>query len=134
MEKLLVAYDGSAPARRALETAAELAAEHHARVTVVSVIPQRLGLSVTIDPFDDERVHRSQLEDAVAYLASRGVSAETLEPKGDPATVIERIARDDGYDTVVVGSRGRGGAARLLLGSVSSHVASHFKGTVIIVH
>jgi len=134
MKKVLVAYDGSAPAHRALELAADLAKGLGATLTLISVVPQELGLSVTVDPFDDAGVHQKQLEDATAYIESRGLRAETLEPRGDPAKVIERVARADGYDTVVIGSRGLGGAARLLLGSVSSHVANHAKGTVVIVH
>ena len=134
MKKVLVAFDGSAPAHRALEMAAALAAQEAASVTVISVVPENLGLSVLIDPFDDASVHEKQLADAVAYLEKRGIRADTLQPTGDPARAIEAVARKGHYDTVVLGSRGRGTVSRVLLGSVSSHVASHFNGTVIIVH
>jgi nucleotide-binding universal stress UspA family protein len=134
MKKILVAYDGSAPARRALETAAALAAAEEATVTVISVVPEALGLAVLTDPSDDAAVHRDQLADAVAFLEKRRIQAETLQPAGDPARAIESVARTGGFDTVVLGSRGRGAVSRALLGSVSSHVATHVKGTVVIVH
>jgi nucleotide-binding universal stress UspA family protein len=134
VKRVLVAFDGSAPARRALETAAELVARENASLTVISVVPQTLGLPLLTDPFDDEVVHDKQLADAVALLEKRGVKAETLQPKGDPARAIAAVARKGRYDTVVLGSRGRGRVTRALLGSVSSHVASNVKGTVIIVH
>lgn len=134
MKKILVAFDGSAPAHRALEMAAALAVQEHASVTVISVVPENLGLPVLVDPFDDAAVHAKQLEDAVAYLDQRGIKAETVQPTGDPARAIEAVATKGKYDTVILGSRGRGTVSRLLLGSVSSHVASHVKGTVIIVH
>jgi nucleotide-binding universal stress UspA family protein len=134
MKKVLVAFDGSAPAHRALEMAADLAAQEKASVTVVSVVPKPLGLSVLVDPFDDASVHEKQLEDAVAYLESRRIPAESVKPTGDPARAIEAVARKGGYDTIILGSRGRGTVSRVLIGSVSSHVATHAKGTVIIVH
>jgi nucleotide-binding universal stress UspA family protein len=134
MKKILVAFDGSAPAHRALEMAADLAVREKASVTVVSVVPKPLGLSALVDPFDDAAVHKKQLEDAVAYMEARGIQAESVQPAGDPARAIEAVARKGGYDTIIMGSRGHGTVSRVLIGSVSSHVASHAKGTVIIVH
>jgi nucleotide-binding universal stress UspA family protein len=134
MKKVLVAYDGSAPAHRALEMAADLASRKKASVTVISVVPQPLGLSVLVDPFDDASVHRKHLDDAMAFLESRGLRAESVQPTGDPARAIEAVARKGDYDTIILGSRGQGPVSRALLGSVSSHVATHARGTVIIVH
>ena len=134
MKNILVAYDGSAPARRALETAADLALAMGAKLTIVGVVPEELGLPILMDPFDDTTVHAKQLKDAIGYLEGRGIDAETLEPRGDPAKEIEKIARSGGYDTVVLGSRGLGAAGRLVLGSVSAHIATHSGGTVVIVN
>ncbi len=133
MERILVAYDGSAPAKRALDQAAELARAFGASVTIITVVPEHLGLSATVDPFDDETVHARQLEEAKAHLEGLGLTTETIMSRGDPARTIEHVA-GDGYDTVVIGSRGRSATSRILLGSVSTHVATHTKGTVLIVH
>jgi nucleotide-binding universal stress UspA family protein len=133
MKRILVAYDGTEPALHALDEAAELAGAFGGSVTVVSVVPVHPG-RVRIDPWDDRVVHQQQLDAALAHLAKLGVTAERLEPAGDPASTIERIAREGGFDTVVVGASGKGGATRFLQGSVSEHVATHSPTTVVIVH
>lgn len=131
MKRILVAYDGGEPARRALDTAIDLANRFEALISVVSVVPYHSGRT-GFDPWDDELVHAAALEEARLILSERGKTAELLEPVGDPATTIERIAEDGGFDTVVVGSRGLGALSRFLQGSVSSHVASHSHATVVV--
>jgi len=134
MKKILVGYDGSEPAKRALEQAAELATAMQASLTVVSVIRERPGLARVDDPAEDRTTHAAELAEAKAILASRGVAGDYLEPSGDPAQTIERIIEDGAYDTVIVGSRGLGLAARFFQGSVSEHVATHGHATIMIVH
>lgn len=131
MKKILVAYDGGDPARRALDTAAELAGLTGATVSVVSVVPVHPG-RVPVDPWDDASTHAAELIEARRLLADKGIEAELLEPHGDPASAIERIAEEGGFDTVVVGSRGLNLMSRVLQGSVSEHVATHAKATVVI--
>ncbi len=131
MKKILLAYDGTEPAKRALDEAAELAKALPATVAVVSVIPARPG-PAPLDPWDDREVHTQELQEAHGLLAERGIEAELLEPAGDPARVIEQIADEGGYDFIVVGSRGLGVVGRLLEGSVSEHVATHAHRTVVV--
>ena len=71
---------------------------------------------------------------ARTILAARQIAWDVLEPAGDPAKTIEKVAEEGGYDTVIMGSRGLGTAARVLQGSVSEHVATHANATVVIVH
>ncbi len=131
MKRILVAYDGGEPARRALDTAIDLAKKFDALISIVSVVPFHPGRS-PVDPWDDRAVHADELLQARTILAERGIEAELLEPVGDPARTIERIAVDGGFDTVVLGSRGLGAASRFLQGSVSEHVATHADVTVVI--
>jgi nucleotide-binding universal stress UspA family protein len=131
MKRILVAYDGGEPAHRALDTAIELAKRFEAQISVVSVVPYHPGRA-PMDPWDDAAVHAEALADAKQQLATHGMTADLLEPIGDPAATIERIANDGGYDTVVVGSRGLGPLSRFLQGSVSGHVATHTNATVIV--
>lgn len=130
MKKILVAYDGGEAAHRALETAATLAHALGATVSVVSVVPThgRLGT----DPWDDSEVHAKELTEARTILRESGVEAQLLEPVGDPAATIERIAREGEFDTIVLGSRGLNALERVLQGSVSEHVATHAEATVVI--
>jgi nucleotide-binding universal stress UspA family protein len=131
MKKILIAYDGGEPARRALDTAAELARLTGATVSVVSVVPVHPG-RFPIDPWDDTSIHAEELIEARRLLRERGIEAELIEPSGDPAVAIERIAEDGNFDTVVIGSRGLNLMGRVLQGSVSEHVATHAKATVVI--
>lgn len=131
MQRILLAYDGGEPAHKALATAAELAKKFEASVTVVSVVPVHPGRT-PIDPWDDGLVHAQELKEAGQALKELGVEAELLEPSGDPATTIERVAEKIGADVVVVGSRGLGALSRVLQGSVSEHVATHAAATVIV--
>jgi nucleotide-binding universal stress UspA family protein len=133
MKRILVAYDGGEPARRALETAIDFAKAFGTPISVVSVVPIRPG-GVRVDPWDDATAHEQELAEAREILAGRGVEAELLEPAGDPARTIEKVAEDGGFDTIVVGSRGLGSIGRLLQGSVSEHVATHSTATVVIAH
>jgi nucleotide-binding universal stress UspA family protein len=131
MKKILLAYDGGEPARRALATAADLALAFDAGVGVVSVVPFHPGRDAE-DPWDDREVHARELVEAKELLFERGLEAVLLEPSGDPAKTIERIAEEGAYDTIVVGSRHLGAMDRVLQGSVSEHVATHAEATVVI--
>lgn len=132
MKRILLAYDGGEPAKRALETAVELAKKFDATISVISVVPFHPGRS-PVDPWDDETVHYRELEEARSLLALQGIEAEMLERTGDPARTIERIAEYGGFDTVVIGTRGLGALSRFLQGSVSEHVATHAESTVVVV-
>jgi nucleotide-binding universal stress UspA family protein len=131
MQKILLAYDGGDPARRALDMTADLARRYGAPVAVVSVTPVHAGRA-PIDPWDDRPVHLDELHEAQQLLRDQGIEPQLLAPAGDPARTIEQIAAEGGYDTIVVGSRGLGAFSRALQGSISEHVATHAEATVIV--
>jgi len=133
MRRILLAYDGGEPARRALQTAADLALTLGASLSVVSVVPTGGGRAATGSP-DDVAEHSRELQEAKRLLAERGIEAELLEPTGDPAPTIERIADEGEFDTIVLGSRGLGTIGRMLKGSISDHVVSHAHATVVVTH
>jgi nucleotide-binding universal stress UspA family protein len=133
MKRILLAYDGGEPARRALDTTVDLATRFGASVGVISVIPVHAGV-MGVAPWDDRAVHEQALREAQALLRERGIEAELIEPFGDPAWTIERIAEERSYDTIVLGSRGQGALGRFFAGSVSEHVATHSRATVIVTH
>jgi nucleotide-binding universal stress UspA family protein len=131
MKRVLVAYDGTTPARKALSEAIGFAKQGNATISIVSVVPIHGG-RVPIDPSDNRASHTAQLKEAREILAEAGISANVLERVGDPARMIEKLVDDLGFDTVVLGSRGLGGMRRFLQGSVSEHVATHANATVVI--
>ena len=103
MKKILVAYDGHEAGQRALAMAARLALAFGSRVDVVSVVPDVLDRGEP-GSRDAAREHARVLVDARAALRDRGVEAGLIEPAGDPAETIERLAAERGYDTIVVGA------------------------------
>lgn len=131
MKKILLAYDGGEPAKRALDRTIELATQFGAEVGVISVVPTRAGRG-PVDPWDDRTVHAEELLEARKRLQEAGIEADLLEPGGDVAKTIERVADERGYDTIVVGTRGLGSLAKTIQGSVSEHVAAHAHTTVIV--
>jgi nucleotide-binding universal stress UspA family protein/DNA-directed RNA polymerase subunit RPC12/RpoP len=133
IHKLLVAYDGGDPAKRALAKAVQLARGLGTSICVLSVVPVYPGRR-PINPADDRVVHAQQLMDAEAYLATEGVEAQLIERTGQPGDVIARTANEGAFDAVLMGSGRLGGIARFIFGGVPAHVASHTRATVIIVH
>jgi nucleotide-binding universal stress UspA family protein len=131
MKKILVAYDGGEPARRALDLTVELARQFGAAVSVISVTPVHPGRA-PVDPWDDRPVHLIELKEAQQILREQGIEPALLAPAGDPARTIERIAADGNFDAVILGSRGLGAVYRALQGSISEHVATHAETTVIV--
>ncbi len=132
MKKILLAYDGGEPARKALAQAIDFAKSCGAELGVISVVPTRPG-RLPVDPWDDRTVHAEELLEARKTLREAGIEPTLIEPGGDPAKTIERVAEERGYDTIIIGSRGLGTVARTLQGSVSEHVAANARATVIVV-
>ena len=135
MQRIVVAYDGSEAARRALERAADLASTG-ASVTVVSAVsahhPAAGRSSGAVDP--EEIAERSrELREAVELLAERGITAETVEAVGDPPDAIVEAAEKVGANLIVVGTRGRSLSKRVLLGSVSTGIVHHAPCDVLVV-
>jgi nucleotide-binding universal stress UspA family protein len=131
MNKILVAYDGSEPANRALERAAELATAFKAELGVVSVAPWRQSPSQT-DLWGDAEARATALRSASDWLSERGLSATLLSAAGDPGTSIEKVAEIGDFDTIVVGTRDLGPVDRSMHGSVSEFLATTARGTVVI--
>jgi nucleotide-binding universal stress UspA family protein len=131
MQRILLAYDGGEAAQRALATTVELAKLTGATVSVVSVVPFHPG-RIGADPWDSTEDHAQELLGARRVFQEQGIEAELLEPIGDPAQRIEEIAAKGNFDTIILGSRGLTAIGRALQGSVSEHVATHAKATVII--
>jgi nucleotide-binding universal stress UspA family protein len=133
--KILVAYDGSESAQRALERAAELASSNGSSVSVISVaepLPQfGRAASMMVPEEEDERKH--ELADAKSTLAGKGIEAAVVERMGDPATMIVDEAEQEGSDVIVIGTRGLSTAKRWLMGSVSSRVVQHAPCNVLVV-
>ena len=137
MKTIVLGYDDSEPARRALARTVELARTYGARPYVVSVAraltPSYHGIG-PVDPTDPIELHREELLDAKAVLDEAGVEADYDVGLGDPADLILRAAEKHDADMIVVGTSEPGLISRVLGLSVSDTVERRAHCEVLIVH
>jgi nucleotide-binding universal stress UspA family protein len=135
MDTIVVGYDASEPADRALARAAELAEAFSAKLVVTSVAPILVGRSGgPVDVVDTPEDHRQELERAAAFLAEHDIEAEYDLALANPAAHIVRLADDKGADLIVVGTREPNLIERLLGLSVSDTVERKAHCDVLVVH
>lgn len=133
--RIVVGVDGSAQSRRALEWAITEARLRRGQVKILTAWefpPVTVGMEGMIrDPEVFPRVARRLQDDTLKRVDSAGVMVSGEAIKGHAAPVLLRAAKD--ADLLVVGSRGLGGFAGLLLGSVSAQVLHHSPCPVLVV-
>jgi len=132
-----VGVDGSEQARVAVLEAAEQAVRMGAKLRVICAVPQYSGsLAWVPAPLDRDALFadiKVQLDAGVAWLQSHfpRLTIETELRDGAPVDVLVETSRT--VELVVLGTRGRGGFAGMLLGSTSDGVLHHAKGPVMVV-
>jgi nucleotide-binding universal stress UspA family protein len=130
--RIVVGVDGSPASEHALRWAADQARSTGAEVHAILAWRLPLGYGVTVRPGPDWAAHGEHLLATTVARAldeqAAGVVREVVE--GTPAVELIRAAAD--ADLLVVGCRGRGGFAGMLLGSVSRHVAAHAACPVVV--
>ena len=139
MHTILIATDGSPEAREAIAYGIELAAEQHAKAVLLQVIPPvdwtQLDRGAVIRPIPEELVLRRRIAaDEADELESRHdveVSFEVVA--GMPAEEIVAYADAIDADLIVIGTRGRGALASVLLGSVSNAVLQSARRPALVV-
>jgi nucleotide-binding universal stress UspA family protein len=136
MKRVVVGTDGSEKARAALEWAVEYARTHDAVLRVVNVWQYPyLGseAAAMATPSRDIFVESATaiLDEALAAVSTTGITVERVIREGQPARELLDEAKD--ADLLVVGSRGHGGFAGLLLGSVATQCARHPEVPTVIV-
>jgi len=139
MSGIVVGVDGSGHSQRALEWAAREAALRHTSLTVLTVrsVAGWGGGPVAYPGDQPATEHARELAQAEADKALEAIGVR------QPATVTVRavnglpaqelLSAAEGADLLVIGSRGSGGFARLLLGSVSSQVTHHASCPVVVI-
>ena len=147
MQRIVVAVDGSAPSLKAVDLAAELASKYNAELILFSVarkfspvIDAELEAYARLEhiqtPLGELGAAAAEtvLADARLAAAAKGaIRISTQSASGDPAEEIIALANARHADLVVIGSRGHGRLAGLLLGSVAQKVVAHASCPVIVV-
>jgi nucleotide-binding universal stress UspA family protein len=132
-QKIVVGYDGSEAAKRALARASSLVSGQ-TQVVVVAVAEPYPRSGVTIPANHDLaeiRRRRRELHEARASLSRRGIEAETVLARGKAAEILVEASKD--ADLVVVGSRKLTRIQQLILRSVSSKVVDEAACDVLVV-
>lgn len=136
-KSILVATDGSEQADQAVQLASSIAGKYGAKLTVISAfepVPSYYG-----EPYFSEAIEKNTLwardvvDRAISMLGEAGGAAESTIIQGPAAEAIMDVAENRGIDLIVMGARGRGSLAGLLLGSVSQKVVQYAKCPVLIV-
>jgi nucleotide-binding universal stress UspA family protein len=144
MKKILVATDGSEDAERAIDFAAQLAKTSSARLLIVNVTGAHSIPEAVLVKFS--QAEHVWVRELLASLSSEilqkardraralGLTDIALESRsGDVAQTILEVAEQFDADAIVVGKRGSGRVAGLLLGSVSQKLVSLASQVVIVV-
>ena len=136
IKKILTPTDGSDTAKAAIEFARDVAMAENAEVVVLGVIHAvQYGDTTTYDPIPDLTPEvEGIVADEVATLAAAGVmaSGKSVEGNDVATTIVEQIA-EQGADVVVMGTHGRTGLARALIGSVADRVIRRSNVPVLLV-
>jgi|SRR5580765_254837 len=141
--RILIGVDASPHSERAVRFVTRMRWPAGSRVMVVGVMTPPLsppvagvdaGVSLMVE-VSPEQVAETQkrVAEAEAELRAAGMATESRIPIGDPREVLLSLVEDERIDLLVLGSHGRTGLAKLLLGSVSSHVVTHAHCSVLVV-
>jgi nucleotide-binding universal stress UspA family protein len=140
IHRILCPVDGSNPSARGLHNAIVLARGLNARLTVMTVIadlaplfgaPRRPDMAKVAS--DYQKMERDQFEQFIKGFDFRAATWDKEVHYGHPADEIVRLATDAKYDLVVMGSTGRSGLPRILLGSTAETVARRSPCSVLTV-
>jgi len=137
-KRILLAYDGSQGADRALAAGLDLAKMHGAELWALGVQERLPRFSGTIDEVQEEKQYSNQrygklLNAARAKAQEAGLELKTILRPGHPAQTIVEVAREGKFDLVLVGHSGLSGVWAAFLGTTAEKVSRHAPCSVLIV-
>lgn len=139
--KIMVATDGSEPVKKAVDTAVEVARLSGAKLYAVYVVAAGGGHTVGPKDVGWEKAMKEHLgaegREATAYVETAGkaanVEVESVLLEGSPANEIVDFAEKNDIDLIVMGTLGKTGIQKFLLGSVAQNVVRHSRKAVLVV-
>jgi nucleotide-binding universal stress UspA family protein len=137
-QRVLVAYDGSDGAKKALDAAVSVARRDSAELIGLAIEAHLPHYGATVGEVEEERRFEEQactqlLEEASSYAAGRGVAMQADIRAGHPAQEIVRAADDQGADLIVVGHSGHSGVWGRFHGGTAEKASRHAACSVLIV-
>jgi nucleotide-binding universal stress UspA family protein len=139
MKKILIPTDGSDCSLRATTFAINFAkncnAEIYAIYVVDTIILKELARAIATKDVEKELKEKGEryLDYVVKSAENEGIKAEAILAKGEPHDQIVFFAKTKGIDMIVMGSYGRRGTKRILIGSVTSRVIEYAPCPVLVV-
>ncbi len=138
IQKILCPIDFSPPSRNALRYANEFAKAMNAKITVMHVIqPQPIAADVNVPYIPPEVEMEQAAKDDMAHLVreivSEGVLVEQVLAFGLPSDCVIAQAKKENADVIILGTHGRSGISRLLMGSTAESVIRHAACPVLVV-
>lgn len=136
--KILLAYDGSEGAQKALQAGIQLAKIHQAELWTVTVQERLPRYGGTIDEVQEEKEYVEErygkiVGEVQAQGREAGVEIKTLRPFGHPAQTIVEVAKEGNFDLIMVGHSGVSGVWAAFLGTTAEKVSRHASCSVLIV-
>lgn len=144
--KILICIDGSEHSQKALEKASVIA--KGCNVNEVAIIyvykknyPLSISYEVSAQQVENIRLMMKEaakegkiiLSEALKFIEGKNIKARTILKEGHPADTIVSVAREEGFDMIVIGSRGLGGLKKLFLGSVSNAIIQEVENCSVLI-
>jgi|KBSMisStaDraftv2_1062788.scaffolds.fasta_scaffold458959_1 nucleotide-binding universal stress UspA family protein len=135
IRNILVGYDESAPARRALALAEDIAAQYDARIVLVSVLQPINAPPVQVMYPTEEEISKARrvVEVEAARMQAEGKRVEAFVEIGVPARALLDLAQKLEVDVTIVGRSGKGAVARAIMGSVTTSLLHTTTKPIIVV-
>ncbi|MEE8322791.1 MAG: universal stress protein [Candidatus Bathyarchaeia archaeon] len=131
MKKILLPTDGSTHSLKAAEYAAEISKQFESETHILNVITKS---TIRISRKREEKSSVQALEETKDVFDRRSIKVIVRKlVRGNPAEIICKIAEEEGFDLIVIGSRGLSGLKAFFLGGVSDKVSRHAICPVLIV-
>lgn len=137
-KKILIPTDGSTFAEKALNHVLFIASKSDAEIIAINVIDTNYYVGL---PIEESIYHLNDIltEEAKENLrkiedSDKKLKITTKVVKGSPANEILKVAEEENVDLIVMGSSGKTGFEKFLLGSVADKVVTNAKRPVLIVH
>jgi nucleotide-binding universal stress UspA family protein len=141
-KKVLCPIDFSDPARAAMSAAVELCKHFDGELTLFHsyqlpgyTLPEGSVVAspkMLQDLADQAEAHLSEWRSLAEQAGAARV--QTIKGIGDPAAEVVELARDGGFDLIVLGTHGRTGIRHALLGSIAERVVRHSRCPVLTIH